>query len=328
MLLRLIDPLQRPGLALSELLAILYPADGTRPEVLAAAATLLGGRDRVHTLEDVHRLLSSFDGQTYPSPVSVRLGHERILWHEEDGVRFALDPDDVAVTPFVLDSNFEPHVTAVLRDRCRPGSHVIDVGANVGYHTVRLASRVGPTGSVLAVEANPDNCLLLLAAVEENKLTNVTLLPVGLAQERGWSFFATHVGTNGGLLNESSRPAVRDAGTLVPLLRLDDVVAADQQVDLVKMDVEGAEGLVVEGGAETIARCRPVVVSELSCDMLRRISGMEPRSYLSWFTDLGYGINVIERSGPRTLTPYSSADELLDGWGSALRIEDLLFVPT
>lgn len=249
LLLRLVDPLQRPGIALSELLPILYPADGHRPELLASARALLQGRDRVRTLRDVHHILSSLDRQTYPSPVSVHLVRDQVLWREEDGLRFALDPDDGAVTPFVLDDNFEPHVTAVLRDLCRPGFRCVDIGANVGYHTVRLASLVGEEGSVLAIEANPDNCLLLWAAVEENDLTNVTLLPVALASERGWSYFTAHVGTNGGLLNQSSRSTVRDAGTVVPLLRLDDVVDADQHVDLVKMDVEGAEGLVIRGGA-------------------------------------------------------------------------------
>lgn len=331
LLTRVVDHMQRPGISLSDLLPILYPSDGRQSEFLAAAEACLGGRTRVDSLSDVHHILSFFDRQTYPSPVSVHLGHDQILWHEEDGLRFALDPDDAAVTPFVLDRNFEPHVTAVLRERCRPGFRAIDIGANVGYHTVRLASLVGPSGSVLAVEANADNCLLLWAAVEKNNLTNVTLLPVGLGRKRGWSYFTTHVGTNGGLLNESSRSTVRDAGTIVPLLPLDEVVAADQEVDLVKVDVEGAEGLVIAGGAEMITRCRPLVVSEFSCDMLRRISGIAPRAYLALFTDLGYCINVIERGergNPGVVTPYGSADDLLVDWGSEFRIEDLLFVPS
>jgi hypothetical protein len=62
--------------------------------------------------------------------------------------------------------------------------------------------------------------------------------------------------------------------------------------------------------------------------MLRRISEMEPRDYLSFFVDLGYRINVIERSSPGSVTPYGSADELLARWGSEFRIEDLLFIPT
>lgn len=186
------------------------------------------------TLSDLRLILSSIDRQIYPSPVSVQLGHDRILWHQEGGLRFALDPQDGSVAPFILDNNFEPHVTAVLADRCRPGFRAVDVGANVGYHTIRLASLVGPSGSVLAVEANPDNCSLLLAAIEENELRNVTLLPVALGRQRGWSYFTSHVGTNGGLLNESARSAVRDAGTIVPLLPLDDVVDDSQQLDLIK----------------------------------------------------------------------------------------------
>lgn len=317
----------QPGIPLSELLPILYPGDGERSDFLAEAHALLGGRERVETLTDVRVLLGAFDRQTYPSPVSVRLTPDQILWHEEDGLRFALDPQDRSVAPFVMDRNFEPHVSAVLRDRCRPGFQVIDVGANVGYHTVRLASLVGPGGSVLAVEANPDNCLLLHAAVDANGFTNVELLPVGLGSERGWSYFTTHVGTNGGLLVGSPRSVVRDAGTIVPLLRLDDVIASDQAVDLMKVDVEGAEGLVVEGAADVIARCRPVVLSEFSVEMIRRVSGKEPAAYLEFFTTLGYTISVIERAVPGRLTPFDSAEDLLASWPSDVHIEDLLLAP-
>lgn len=94
------------------------------------------------------------------------------------------------------------------------------------------------------------------------------------------------------------------------------------------MDVEGAEGLVIGGGLKTIARCRPLVISEFSCEMLARISGMEPRAYLALFTDLGYEINVIDRDDPGTVTRVDSADHLLADWGSDVRIEDLLFVPS
>ncbi|MGH8981994.1 MAG: FkbM family methyltransferase [Acidimicrobiales bacterium] len=318
---------RRPGLPLSDLLPILYPSDGRRPELLAAAEATLEGRDRAETLADVRAVLGAFDHQAYPSPVSVRLCRDDIFWHEDGGIRFALDPQDGAVTPLVLAGNFERHITAVVHARLRSGSHVVDVGANVGYHAIRLASLVGPSGSVLAVEPNPDNCRLLQAAVEENGLTNVTLLPVGLGAARGWRGFTTHVGTNGGLLGDESRSVVRDAGTIVPLLRLDDLVVAGQRVDLVKIDVEGAEGLVTDGASETIARCRPLVVSELSFEMLRRVSGVEPRQYLSRFTALDYEINVIERDEVGKLTPYASADDLLARWPSEFHIEDLLLVP-
>ncbi len=98
-------------------------------------------------------------------------------------------------------------------------------------------------------------------------------------------------------------------------------------VDMMKIDVEGAEGRVVIGAADTIARHRPIVVSEFSCEMLRTVSSMEPLAYLDFFHHLGYQLMVIDRSAPGQLGPVVSPTALLDDWGSDLRIEDLLFLP-
>ena len=76
-----------------------------------------------------------------------------------------------------------------------------------------------------------------------------------------------------------------------------------------------------------ITRNRPVVISEFSCEMLRRVSQMEPLDYLRIFADVGYAINVIDRTTPGNLVPFGSAQELLDSWTSDLQIEDILFVP-
>ncbi|MGH8980171.1 MAG: FkbM family methyltransferase [Acidimicrobiales bacterium] len=209
---------------------------------------------------------------------------------------------------------------------CEPEWSVIDVGANLGYHTVHLANLVGKKGSVLAVEANPDNCLLINAAVEANHFSNVQVLPCALGSERGWSYFTTHVGTNGGLLGDKSAKPVVGAGTVVPLFRMDDLLNVNMPLNLIKVDVEGAEGLVMQGGSENLARHRPVVISEFSFDMLRRVSGWDPRQYLEVFRQLDYRLNVIDKESPGNLVP-QDYDELLESWPDEFHIEDLLLTP-
>lgn len=316
-----------PGLPLDVLLPILCPGTTEFESLLAEVQGLLGGRDSAASLADLRLILSWFDRQAYPSPVRVGLPEGRIRWHHEDGLRFALDPDDRSVSVFAAETNFEPHVTAVLEKVCRPGWHVVDVGANVGYHTVRLASLVGEAGAVVAIEANPDNCALICAAVEANRFTNVRLLPVGLGREWGWSQFSSHIGTNGGLLGPASSPVLRQNGTIVPLVPLDDVVGPDRRVDLIKIDVEGAEGQVIDGAKKTLARDRPVVVSELSCEMLRRISAMEPAAYLGRFAALGYHVHVIDKETPGRLIGFESPEALLAAWPGDQHIADLLLTP-
>ncbi|MGH8980172.1 MAG: hypothetical protein ACRDWE_04000 [Acidimicrobiales bacterium] len=93
LLSRYIDESAR-GLPLSALLPIVYPDVDDQAALYAAAKATLQGRDRVRTLAELRLLLGSFDRQSFPSPVRVRLPVDQIMWHEEDGLRFALDPQD------------------------------------------------------------------------------------------------------------------------------------------------------------------------------------------------------------------------------------------
>ena len=83
-------------------------------------------------------------------------------------------------------------------------------------------------------------------------------------------YFSTHLGPNGGFLSSSTEILQNSRCVVVPTFRLDQII--QQRVDLMKMDVEGAEGLVVEGGWSTIVKNRPIVVSEFSPEMLGRVS--------------------------------------------------------
>jgi len=98
------------------------------------------------------------------------------------------------------------------------------------------------------------------------------------------------------------------------------------QLDVIKIDVEGAEPIVVEGALATIERCRPAIVMELSCEMTRRVGGVEPIEHLSRLTGLGYHLHLIDRGGGPPV-PFPSAEALLATWHDPLRLDDLLLLP-
>ena len=157
-----------------------------------------------------------------------------------------------------------------------------------------------------------------------NQAANVELLPVALDRRRGWSNLSGHFGSNGGLVAEDPSSLAAGWSEIVPSFALDDLV--DGHVDFLKIDVEGAEGRVVAGAQRILETCRPVVATELSLEMLPRVSGISGEEYLGGFEALGYSIALLNRETGRPDPPTSAAN-ILKAWKDPFQIEDLLLVP-
>ena len=138
------------------------------------------------------------------------------------GVELFCDAADAAVTPGLLSGRYEAHLSAVFERYCKSGMTVVDVGANLGYYSLLASGLVGPSGRVIALEPNSENCRLLLSSLRLNDITNVQLRPVAADTTTGWAYYSTHVGSNGGLIEGGD--LLSHPGTVVPTFRLDDLV--------------------------------------------------------------------------------------------------------
>jgi FkbM family methyltransferase len=315
-------PPPAPGAALDTALGMLYPT--REPSDLRVRAQTLVG-DGLADLHAVRRILSTFDRQFFPSPVAVRFGPDDIVTHRLDnGMTIFLDRDDGAVSQPLLNGDYEAHLLPIFRQFCRPGMTVIDVGANVGLYTLVASGLVGNSGRVVAVEPNSENCRLILLSLDANQATNVELLPLALDRARGWSNLSGHFGSNGGLVAGDPSSLASGWSEIVPTFALDDLV--EGRVDFLKIDVEGAEGRVVAGAHGILETSRPIVTTELSLEMLPRVSGISGEEYLDGFESLGYRISLLNRETGQA-DPPTSAARLLKNWKDPLQIEDLLLLP-
>jgi FkbM family methyltransferase len=163
---------------------------------------------------------------------------------------------------FVYDS-WEPEVTQAIDKTVRKGMTVVDIGAQSGFYTLLLSKRVGPAGKVIAFEPLPANFRMLEENMRLNNVENVMVRHEAAADYSGELSFRFPVEepslVAGPLLPEDS------TGTFsVKCISLDDFVSREKvHLDLIKMDVEGAEASVVEGALRTIEQLHPVLIIEL-----------------------------------------------------------------
>jgi len=224
---------------------------------------------------------------------------ERVSLAKLKGFSIYVQEEDAAVGQHVRQDRYEPNVTAVFRDRVRPGMHVLDIGANIGYFTMLSASLVGSSGSVTAIEPNPESAKLMEASRRANSFDNVSVLQVAAGREMG--LLVLH----GNYSNAMTSAAPDEASelvrsTTVPSFKVDDLIPKSKKIDFVKIDVEGAEYNALRGASELIRRCHPTIVSEFSPQTMPGISGVDGRQYLRFLLDFGYKISVIEMDGTLT----------------------------
>ena len=192
-----------------------------------------------------------------------------IGWHL--GTRLQLHLGNDLSRQIYIAGCIDPNEFAFLDRYLQPGMTFFDAGANEGVYTIFAAKRVGSAGTVSAFEPSPREFERLRSNLDLNglNLPNMRLFPLALADRSGRAELTIaedeHAGQNtlGDFANESVAAAEKH---MVDLRRLDDLVAEQPpaRIDFVKLDVEGAELLVLQGAASTLQRYRPLVLFEVS----------------------------------------------------------------
>ena len=233
-------------------------------------------------------------------------------WVEVDrmGFHWRLDMDTYIGRMIAIHDVFEPDTTRLLADLVKPGMHVLDVGANIGYFTLLMAQAVGPKGHVWAFEPTQKYREQLLWHVDCNELTSrVSVIPFGLSDESMSPMIS--IGDSSATLHwtKDVPPQQQEEIELHPL---DDVVdeLSIQQVDLVKLDIDGHEPHFIRGAARLLQQSKPRIVLEFSQRNLY-IAGSSVKDQARSLQDLGYLIY-----NEKTQEPYTSAVEFLIDCGN------------
>jgi len=177
--------------------------------------------------------------------------------------------DDKFVGQRIALEKYEPYLTELMLSKIKVGDVVLDIGANIGYYAVLFADKVGKKGKVIAIEPDPINFEILQKNIKENKLFNVVAVQAAAGNEnKKMKIFESKENFGDHRMWEET---LRPAGTSLdreakPVFcrKLDDLLKEleYQKIDFIKMDVQGFESLVIEGGEKIIEKNKPTIFFE------------------------------------------------------------------
>jgi FkbM family methyltransferase len=231
-------------------------------------------------------------------PIDADFNWYRDRWGSELRLnpRYFLDRMIIAV------GSFEEGVHRCIADRVKPGMTCFDIGANIGEMTLHFARRVGPTGRVYSFEPAPAVRARLQAHVDRNPHAKVVhLSPAALSNRTGTAEFAF---ASEGISNQGMGSLVNRSADLlsnrcsVPTLTIDQFVAEQgiSRIDVMKIDIQGAEPLLLEGGKHVFGDLSPDLIMEVSRTDLADL-GKTPRDLLAQLADYGYASHILQHDG-------------------------------
>ena len=185
----------------------------------------------------------------------------------------------------------ENEQTACFERIVRVGDVVFDIGANVGYYTLLGSRLVGRSGAIVAVEPSVRNLYYIFRHIIINMATNITVVPVACSNTAGLAPFHTGQNSAMGHLDTNGVTGVRGEVTIVPTVTVDALV--DQfgaAPHVLKVDVEGAELLLLKGVHATLSKARPMILLSTHSDQLK----IDCSNYLKQF---GYQFTPLTASG-------------------------------
>ena len=244
---------------------------------------------------------------------------------KQHGIDIYINPRD---TRHFIDTFFTLDISnrwcELIHQILNPGDTFIDVGANIGVISVMASKKVGKSGKVIAFEPEPDCFRLLQRNIGLHSCANVHALPVAVSNESGnISFFRDKRYSMLGSLSKDNLMNGAEEMTVQAVL-LDEVLATGTSISLIKMNVQGAEGFVIDGARNIIQQQLPLIITEFWRKGLRN-ANHSPRKFIEIFDLLGYEKYVVNY-GTNEVIKWSSSlfDNMLDDSPQVPRLDDYI----
>lgn len=242
--------------------------------------------------------------------------------HRVHGHQLRLDSSD-SLRLSVLGVH-EPLLTSLIEQEVGPGSTAIDIGAHIGYFSLLLAKAVTDTGRVIAFEPESQNAALLRTNIKINGYANIEVIEKAVADTAG--SHSLHVSPyNRGAHTMFYSTKYVCSHVQVETVQLD-IILAGQSIDFIKMDVEGAEGLVLRGAQELLRENDDLIVAMEVFPYRMDVSGVSVEECLQLLHSTGFRVYAVREDIASIKKVVSVRDIFKDGTRKRLRNGNIICV--
>jgi FkbM family methyltransferase len=202
--------------------------------------------------------------------------------------------DEGVSSSIIHTGGWESHIEKYIIENMPVDGVFLDVGANLGFFSLLAANKMQEersSGRVIAVEANPIVLPYLMASIVESGLEHrIDVIPYAASDNSGLVQMQENFGNNlGGVPMKDVRAFVPSKDRrLVPTVELDEILVDLTRLDLVKMDIEGAEPKAIAGMADLLFAFSPDIIMEINADCLRGVSGMSVAQLVDYMSMADY----------------------------------------
>jgi FkbM family methyltransferase len=212
---------------------------------------------------------------------------------EVQGSKMLVDPRHGLGSSLWQTGIWEKTETKIIQEYIKEGTVFVDIGANIGYYSLLAARRVGQAGKVYAFEPEPENYAMLVKNMEFNCYRNIVAVRKAVSNRNGVAEFLIDAvyPTQHRLHNSKDKKDTIE----VDVITLDNFFKdKGHKIDLIKMDIEGAEMFALEGMQKILNENENlVIVSEFNPRLLKKL-GVRPEDYLQKLAENGFNIYKID----------------------------------
>lgn len=251
---------------------------------IVPAAALAKHQENEHAKRQAKRFSFS-EGNPFTKDIHNLGTHFKIV---VDPFRNGLVDEEIADT-----GKWEEGLGCLFLKYLKVGDTFVDIGANIGFHSLFAAAHMEDKGEVHSFEPLSHLCSQIKKSIDANNFTSIKVHHTALSDVAGEGeihLLAENTGGSSLLFNGDHNSSVEK----VHISRLDEILSVEKPVHVIKIDVEGYEYEALKGGENILRKWKPIIFLEFSPMFYIKESPLKPYKLIAFLESLGYAFSTLE----------------------------------